>query len=380
MGRLRCLALVTAYNEADIIDAFLTHCGAQGVSVYLVDNGSTDGTLEQARAHRGGVLAGWDHDPGRPGRYELARILARKQALALELEADWMINLDVDEFPEPLEPGGTFADVLDEADAVGCNAVRFHVLEFVPEPGSSFPAGGDPRRLLPRWRFPNHASYDLRTTVFRSDGRPVDLVTSGGHDAEFAGRRIYPERQLLRHYPFRDLEHATRKVLVERKPRWERERRKYQWHVHYDHLSTAADVGRAIEAAASEARPFDEDARRLLARLNMEEITRESVALHAELERARAEAEPARRDRNGLAGAVDAELRAVLAGAWRWRRSSPAVGRLERSFWRLRRRALAAAGARQAGSDSIAASSSSGSNPNGPSPPWSATRPSRPIR
>jgi glycosyltransferase involved in cell wall biosynthesis len=344
MGGLRCLALVAAFNEADIIESFLTHCGEQGIAVYLLDDGSSDGTLERARAHGGGALVGWEHFASRaPARYELARILARKQELALELGADWTLHLDADELAEPVEAGRTLVDVLDEADALGCNALRFRVLELVPEPGSRFPAGGDPRRLLTRWKVPDHASYEVRTTAFRSGGKPVDLVTSGGHEVEFAGRRVYPPRQLLRHYPLRDAEHAARKVLRERKPRWERERRKYQWHVHYDHLSTVVDVERALVAAAADARRFDDETRMLLARLNAEEIARESLALHDELERRRAEAELARRNGHGLAGALDAELRAVVAGAWKWRTSSPLIGRLERSYWRLRRRVLASA-------------------------------------
>jgi hypothetical protein len=120
----------------------------------------------------------------------------------------------------------------------------------------------------------------------------------------------------IRHYPFRDLEHAARKVLRERRPRWERERRKYQWHVHYDHLGTEADVERAIVAAAAAARPFDEDARGLLRRLNVEEMARE----REEAERLSAATESVRE---------------------RLRRNSPLVARMERTFWRWRRHVLA---------------------------------------
>jgi hypothetical protein len=329
---LRCLALVAAYNEADIIDAFLTHCAEQGIPVYLMDNRSTDATLERALAHEGGALVGWEDFPGRhPGRYELEHVLRRKEALVRELDADWFLQLDVDELVEPLERGRRFADLLDDVDAAGCDAIRFRVLEFLPEPGFRFPDGGDPRALLTRWRPPGHASYDLRTTAFRPVGRAVDLTTSGGHEAAFPGRRVYPPRQLLRHYPLRDAEHAARKVFRERQPRWGRERRRNQWHVHYDHLRTSADIDRALAAAAASSRPFDDDARRLLAELNLEELARESLALRDELALAEAE-------KPGRVG----ELPALAAAAAEWRRTSPLAGRLERSFWRARRRALAA--------------------------------------
>jgi hypothetical protein len=39
----------------------------------------------------------------------------------------------------------------------------------------------------------------------------------GGHDVSFPGRRVYPFPFLLRHYPFRSSEQASRKLFEDRK-------------------------------------------------------------------------------------------------------------------------------------------------------------------
>jgi hypothetical protein len=68
----------------------------------------------------------------------------------------------------------------------------------------------------------------------------VRLVESAGHEAGFAGRRIFPYKFVLKHYPLRGPAHARRKIFVDRRPRYSPEERAEGWHVHYDHW-TAED-------------------------------------------------------------------------------------------------------------------------------------------
>jgi ATP-binding cassette subfamily B protein len=65
--------------------------------------------------------------------------------------------------------------------------------------------------------------------------QPVDLVTSGGHDAGFPGRRVFPFNFLLRHY--RSGRSSTeRKVFDERQSRYPEEELDRGWHHHYQRL------------------------------------------------------------------------------------------------------------------------------------------------
>ncbi|HEU4931631.1 MAG TPA: hypothetical protein VFT48_06095, partial [Pyrinomonadaceae bacterium] len=58
----------------------------------------------------------------------------------------------------------------------------------------------------------------------------------GGHEIRFNGRRAYPFRFLLKHYPVRSQAHGEKKIFRERKARWFPKERAGGWHTHYDHI------------------------------------------------------------------------------------------------------------------------------------------------
>jgi hypothetical protein len=66
--------------------------------------------------------------------------------------------------------------------------------------------------------------------------REIDLTSSGGHEARFPGRRVFPLRFILRHYPIRGQTHGARKVFQERRNRFREQERARGWHVQYDQL------------------------------------------------------------------------------------------------------------------------------------------------
>jgi glycosyltransferase involved in cell wall biosynthesis len=240
------IAIIAAYNEAAVIGAQLDHAAEQGLGVYLIDNNSTDGTLEVARSHRGGSLVGFESYPELPSRhFESARLLDRKAEIAATLPSRWAVHVDADEYLEALDPGRTLADALTDAERAGCSAVRFRYVEFRPRASLCFPAQGDPRRLIPEYTLAGHPAHRWLTRAFRA-GIEVDLASTGGHQAHFPGRRTYPWRQILRHYPVRDAAHATLKISRERRERYLDDERERGWHHHYDGIeptSLLADHG-----------------------------------------------------------------------------------------------------------------------------------------
>src|SRR6185436_18030031 len=82
--------------------------------------------------------------------------------------------------------------------------------------------------------FGNHPGYFLQKKAWKNYKRPISLIPSGGHEVTFEGRRVYPFKFLLRHYPVRSQEHGEKQVFRERKARWNPEERAKLWHVHYD--------------------------------------------------------------------------------------------------------------------------------------------------
>jgi hypothetical protein len=232
---IRVVAIIAAYNEADIVGQAVGDLIRHGVQVYFLDDGSTDGTVAAVEPYVGrGVLA-IEHladslPDRRPGRFEWARILARKAEIARTLDADWIIHHDADEFRESPWAGVPLAEAIARVDEEGCNAIDFASFDFWPV-DDSFRPGEDVRAAFPYCTAA--APYDDRQVRCWKNIGPVDLASSGGHDVRFEGRRVFPIPFILRHYPIRGQAHGERKILRERRPRFVDAELARGWHVQY---------------------------------------------------------------------------------------------------------------------------------------------------
>src|SRR2546425_5009341 len=99
------VAIIAAYNEADIIGHVVSDLIHQGINVYFLDDGSTDGTVTTVGPYVGRGVLGIERRPdagkdAAPPAFEWERILRRKTQLATELDASWFIHHDADEFRE----------------------------------------------------------------------------------------------------------------------------------------------------------------------------------------------------------------------------------------------------------------------------------------
>src|SRR5438093_1678668 len=121
---MRVVALIAVYNEERFVDSCLTRLARHGVEAYLIDNGSTDRTLELAERRLGHGWRAIEELP-RDGYFSLRSILERKEQLAGSLDADWLIHLDADEARVPPRANTRLADALAEVDAAGYNVVNF---------------------------------------------------------------------------------------------------------------------------------------------------------------------------------------------------------------------------------------------------------------
>lgn len=309
MADFRVVAIVSAFNEADIISPVIGHLVANGVDVYLIDNRSTDGTADAARPWLGKGLIGIEDFPKQAPRrkgpvpFDWGAILKRKEQLTREIKADWFIHHDADEFREPPWPGMKLSDAIRWVDGIGYNCIDFRVLNFPPL-GNGFQPGADPGRHFTHWEDP--VIYDtLQRKAWKAQKTPVSLAASGGHEARFPERRVFPIRFLLRHYPIRSQEHGQRKVFDERKNRFVEKERAKGWHVQYDSI---ADESHSFLGDPSQLHPYDPDRVRLDLMLE-NEPTREAEGKARELTSA---AEAARLELAGaLAGKHEAEKHAA---------------------------------------------------------------------
>ncbi len=206
---MRALAILAAYNEAPFIQPVIRHLAAQGFESYLIDNDSTDGTLDLARQLEGNGLAGWEHMP-REGVFEWSQLLRRKMLVAERVPADWYLHQDCDEFRLPPAGFGTMAEALESVDRDGFNAVNFQEFTFIPVRESPDHERADFQSTL-RWYycfepFPMH-----RLNAWKRTSDPVNLLRVGGHQVDFPGRRIAPVQFRMRHYVMLSPSHAHRK-------------------------------------------------------------------------------------------------------------------------------------------------------------------------
>src|SRR5258705_2479110 len=95
------VAIVAAYNEADVVGHVIRDLIDQGVQVYFLDDGSTDGTVAAVEPFLNrGVLSIERLPTCDPSQFDWEPILRRKSYLASEIDAHLFIHHDPDHVPE----------------------------------------------------------------------------------------------------------------------------------------------------------------------------------------------------------------------------------------------------------------------------------------
>ena len=225
-------AFMCVFNEADILPYTLRHLIDQGVDVHVIDNWSTDGSDRIAQQF---PLVGFERFPseGDGGIYRWRLLLHRVEALATASRASWCVHHDADEIRRSCRSNESLLNALRRMDGEGYTAADHRVLCFHPVDELY---AGNPERHFRHYSDDGVDNGLPHIKAWKNLGR-VLLARSGGHEAEFEGRRICPERLLLKHYPIRSSQQGARKVLTERVPRFDPVERAMSWHVQYDRLA-----------------------------------------------------------------------------------------------------------------------------------------------
>jgi len=231
----KVVAIMTVYNEEDVVGPAIEKLVGDGVGVYVIDNWSTDKSMEIVRAFEGRGLVGLERFPDAPSdRFVLRALLHRVAAVAAELGADWYVHHDADESRSGPWPNLGLRNALWRVDQAGFSAVDHTVANYRPI-DNAFEPGSDFERHMRHFEFGRSRDLLLQTKAWKNVG-PVDLATAAGHEVAFRGRRIFPYKFLLKHYPIRSQSHGERKVIRERAARWDPHERSLGWHSHYDEI------------------------------------------------------------------------------------------------------------------------------------------------
>src|SRR3990172_6374436 len=235
--KLKIIAIIAAYNEGDVIYHVVRHLVENGMEVYFIDNNSTDNTVEEVSKWLGKGLMHIERFPQDCGYdeeckdvYVWSALLQRKEELQKKLNADWYLHYDADEFRESPWVDLSLREGIELVDKLGFNCIDFECLNFKPV-DNSFQPGTDIRDYLLYYNLMEGSYKQIK--CWKYFGQEVDLVSSGGHEAIFSGRKIFPIKFIMLHYPIRSQEHGLKKVYGERLSRYSRKEREKGWHIHY---------------------------------------------------------------------------------------------------------------------------------------------------
>lgn len=236
-GAFKVIAIMASYNEEDIIFHSIKRLIDQGIYVYVIDNWSNDATGKILESFEGNAffLGSEKFPPEGPDIYfSLYDLIKRKEELSNILKADWFINYDVDEVRESPWPGITLKEGIYRVDRLGFNAINHTELTFWPV-DNGFSAEHDFHSYFKYCSFiyPHLTEY-FHVKAWKNTGRPISMADTAGHEVTFEGRRVYPYKFLLKHYPIRSQKHGEKKIFKERKPRYSPDEINMGWHIHYD--------------------------------------------------------------------------------------------------------------------------------------------------
>ena len=239
--QLKIQAIVTCYNEVDIIGHTIRYLINQGIYVHIIDNWSTDGSGEIIKdfAEKSNYVTSEVFPSDGPSdTFDWAKILKRVQAVAIQNsdKFDWFIHHDADEIREaPFGKMKNLKEGIEVVDFCGFNTVNHTVINF-----ALVKDGFDGKQDLEQWfeyfEFGEKKNFHHKQLKAWKSNDEIDLVSSGGHIAKFENMKIFPYRFLLKHYPLRSIQQAKRKVFIERKSRWNKEEKQKDWHKQYDNI------------------------------------------------------------------------------------------------------------------------------------------------
>ncbi len=232
--------ILLCYNEEHLLRESMTHYLTQGIDLVIVDNESTDNSLEIA-------LELQQHSPG-PGTvravesfeshgFEWKRLLRFCNDYAHQKLShyDWLLLIDADAFFCSPVRGLSLPGFMTEAHSRDYTALNGALYNFYPTDRD----GPQSASLLSRQRHFDRIERDRidlpqeRIFAYRPD---LDFARGNGHVVTFGDKRVFPIAYHYRHYGWTSFEQGKQKVFRDRKPRYITEERNFAVHPPYNGL------------------------------------------------------------------------------------------------------------------------------------------------
>ena len=137
--------------------------------------------------------------------FSLRDQLKERHKAAVESNSEWILNLDVDEVPHSFREGEGLLSAIRRISDGRFNVIDFHEFVFLPIE-SNYDVNCGAIQKMKYYYFHQPRPNRLNRVFRRNLGFPT--TETGGHTAEGADIRVASEQMALRHYMFRDSEHA----------------------------------------------------------------------------------------------------------------------------------------------------------------------------
>lgn len=213
---MRIIATLMVRDEVDIVAAMVEHTLDQGVDTLIVtDNGSVDGTTDVLEAYAADDRVELHHDPVHHKQQGVVVTRMARRARTAH-RADWVLNLDADEFLLARDPALRVRDAL-SLTPLHLNAFTVPSVNLIGPPARR---GSGVDRLVWRDQRPVAAleaigihAHPTPTAVHRGES---DVVVSQGNHFVSLRSNGQPdpavEMEIL-HLPWRSWEQLERKVV-----------------------------------------------------------------------------------------------------------------------------------------------------------------------
>ena len=218
----KACGILFCYNEEHILAESVRHYLNQGIDLVLIDNDSSDSSVEIARSfqtdassYRGRLI---DIQRIETDGYEWRKILQFACQYMHENLSDyeWILTIDADSFyysPAREMPLLTF---MDHMKGYGYNVIDGIWYDFRPteqdDPSKSSHAERMRFCKVEPWRVPQQKIFTYDPSI--------DFYTSWGHCCYRQKQRVAVIKFLYHHYPWVSLEHGRKKIFKERNPRY----------------------------------------------------------------------------------------------------------------------------------------------------------------
>jgi lipopolysaccharide transport system ATP-binding protein len=195
---LKIVALLAIRNEEVYLARCLDHLHQQGIETCIIDNKSTDRSLEIAESYINRGVIRIEHQPY-DGYFDLTAQLEMKEKLAREINADWFIHHDADEIREAPAPYKTLKEGIEAVDSAGYNAINFDEFVFIPTSEDENYEKTDYFESMRHYYFYEPAQI-RRVNAWKKTESGINIADSGGHICKSKESRIFPKNFILRHY------------------------------------------------------------------------------------------------------------------------------------------------------------------------------------